>query len=271
MGTLVRQETATLPEIPRMTIRESYAQAAENFINAPDALKVCWAICTFNAAVFIACRIPPLSGFMYRNFVHRPLSGKSRTLLTSIFGHGDIFHIVLNSMALLSFGAITGRYLNSQHRQGLSNRLESTTAYHFFAFFVAAGLFSSLASHMLRVKLYDAAIASIKSGKLATNGASDIVRGSLGASGAIYAAVTLTAMAFPNLHVSPIFVPVSVPIQYGVGGMVMLDIIGLLRGWRRFDHVAHLGGAVFGLWYYAYGLRWWDYWRDIAGYMFRDR
>jgi rhomboid-like protein len=56
---------------------------------------------------------------------------------------------------------------------------------------------------------------------------------SLGASGAIYAAVTASALAFPDANVSLIFLPfVSLPIGAGVGGMVALDIIGIIRGWR---------------------------------------
>lgn len=56
---------------------------------------------------------------------------------------------------------------------------------------------------------------------------------SLGASGAIYAAVTMTALAFPESQVS-LFIPPTYPIniQYGVGGLMMLDIIGIIRGWR---------------------------------------
>ena len=40
--------------------------------------------------------------------------------------------------------------------------------------------------------------------------------------------------------------------------MVMLDILGILRGWRLFDHWAHLSGALFGLFYYKYGVQIWD-------------
>lgn len=56
---------------------------------------------------------------------------------------------------------------------------------------------------------------------------------SLGASGAIYAAVTLTAMAFPHTEIA-LMIPPSfpIPIQWGVGGLVAIDIIGALRGWR---------------------------------------
>ena len=56
---------------------------------------------------------------------------------------------------------------------------------------------------------------------------------SLGASGAIYAAVTMTAMAFPDSQVA-LFIPPTYPIniQYGVGGLMLLDTIGIIRGWR---------------------------------------
>jgi rhomboid-like protein len=106
---------------------------------------------------------------------------------------------------------------------------------------------------------------------------------SLGASGAIYAALTLTACAFPDTSVGLIFIPFfSLPIGLGVAGMVTFDIIGLIRGWRyvslairrmdvadvhrAFDHVAHLGGAIFGVLYYQYGRQAW-YWvrRKLQG------
>jgi rhomboid-like protein len=56
---------------------------------------------------------------------------------------------------------------------------------------------------------------------------------SLGASGAIYAAVTMTALAFPDSEVA-LFIPPSYPIniQYGVGALMALDTIGIIRGWR---------------------------------------
>jgi len=85
---------------------------------------------------------------------------------------------------------------------------------------------------------------------------------SLGSSGAIYATVTVTALAFPDSQIA-LFIPPSYPIniQWGVGGLVALDMIGILRGWRMFDHWAHLGGAAFGAAYYAYGPTIWQSFR----------
>jgi rhomboid-like protein len=56
---------------------------------------------------------------------------------------------------------------------------------------------------------------------------------SLGASGAIYASATLTALAFPESQVALIIPPrYPIDIQYGIGGLMMLDVIGIMRGWR---------------------------------------
>lgn len=92
---------------------------------------------------------------------------------------------------------------------------------------------------------------------------------SLGASGAVYAAATMTALAFPESQVA-LFIPPTYPIniQYGIGGLMLLDVIGILRGWRSFDHWAHLGGATFGIAYYKFGPEIWrrrrEAWTDTG-------
>jgi hypothetical protein len=55
---------------------------------------------------------------------------------------------------------------------------------------------------------------------------------SLGASGTIYSTVIMSALAFLEAEISLIFPPTpSFPIQYEVGGLVLLDCIGILR-WK---------------------------------------
>jgi rhomboid-like protein len=43
----------------------------------------------------------------------------------------------------------------------------------------------------------------------------------------------MTALAFPESQIA-LIIPPSYPIniQYGVGGLVLLDVVGILRGWR---------------------------------------
>jgi rhomboid-like protein len=119
-----------------------------------------------------------------------------------------------------------------------------------------------------------------------TKSAASEILPSLGASGAIYSSMVLTALAFPDLHIA-LTIPPSfpIPIQYGVGTLVLVDCIGVLKGWRYvalltdvsrylgadwdgcsfFDHYAHLGGALFGAGYFMMGGKLWDEFRIRMG------
>ncbi|KAL4677436.1 hypothetical protein H8959_020110 [Pygathrix nigripes] len=35
--------------------------------------------------------------------------------------------------------------------------------------------------------------------------------------------------------------------------IIAMDTAGMILGWKFFDHAAHLGGALFGIWYVTYG------------------
>jgi hypothetical protein len=128
-----------------------------------------------------------------------------------------------------------------------------------------AGLFSSFVSHLVTTRfLYPRLVSKLvqpdktgspgmmhklssslssaakSSARPATDAAAatPTILPSLGASGAIYSTVIMSTLAFPEAEVSLVFPPTpSFPIQYGVGGMVLLDCIGILRGWR-YGHIA---------------------------------
>ncbi len=37
-----------------------------------------------------------------------------------------------------------------------------------------------------------------------------------------------------------------------LGGVVIMDIVGIMRGWKVFDHAGHLGGVLFTLYVHLY-------------------
>jgi rhomboid-like protein len=160
-----------------------------------------------------------------------------------------------------------------------SHLKESTATYHFLALYLscayppsfdlpyltvilhAAGLFSSLASHLVKTRfiyprllsklvqpektgspgviarfsssLSSAAKSSARPATTDAATAAPTILPSLGASGAIYSTVIISTLAFPDAEVALVFPPTpSFPIEYGVGGLVLLDCIGVLRGWR---------------------------------------
>ncbi|KAF7308538.1 Rhomboid domain-containing protein [Mycena chlorophos] len=261
-GRKLLDATQNLPAIPRNALLEWYTHAANIYLNAPDSYKICCGIIALNISVFIAWKIPSLQPFMRNHFVDRPLAGRAHTLLTCMFSHQSFMHLFFNCYAFAGFGAAAGVYLQQQQHDGPSKLLQSTSGYHFLAFFVSAGLLSSLASNKLRLRTYDLIRTRLTGPTL--RAAKSIVGGSLGASGAIYSCVVVSALAFPQAHVNIMFIPVDIPIRVAICGTVLLDVIGLLRGWRLFDHVAHLGGAMFGLVYYMYGPRIWDTYRSFS-------
>ena len=114
--------------------------------------------------------------------------------------------------------------------------------------FLPAGMFSGLASLATRVlfprlvarastqasiKVSPAANAVAGATTAATTATSREILPSLGASGAVYAAVTLSALAFPGAEVRLLFPPFfPIPIIQGASGLILLDVVGVIRGWR---------------------------------------
>ncbi|KAF9564290.1 hypothetical protein CPC08DRAFT_705466 [Agrocybe pediades] len=283
--TNIQSTVQQLPVLIRPWINLAFVSVMQPYADASEGKRLCWKICLLNAAVYLAWKVKRWQGFMTTRFMHYPLSGLSMTLLTSMFSHRTAIHLLFNCLALESFGSAAYYYLLREQNKEEPEILESTSSYHFLGFFISAGLFSGLVSHIVSAKIrYPRLIAQLSSSAnvskktetwasaVAASTASaaqatkkktarDILP-SLGASGAIYAAVTMTALAFPDSQVA-LFIPPTYPIniQYGVGGLMMLDVIGIIRGWRFFDHWAHLGGAAFGVLYYAYGPSYWRYLR----------
>ncbi|CAL1715584.1 unnamed protein product [Somion occarium] len=265
------------PIIIKHTVVWTYIQVLQPILDASEGKRLCWAIGLTNAAVWLVWQFPQAQRIMTRSFTHSPLSGLSYTLLTSMFSHKSFLHFAFNSMALASFGSAASLWMMRAQNQSWTGLPEATPKWHFLAFFISAGLFSGLVSHVVAARFrFPRIVALLKSRPLTVSatganlkaGVAEATKNvpkilpSLGASGAIYAAVTLTALAFPETEIALIFPPTPpIPIQLGVGGLMAIDIIGALRGWRLFDHWAHLGGAAFGVLYYHYGMKVWDTFR----------
>lgn len=240
-----------LPDSLFTPISRIYISLAETYLHTPSSQLTCMSIIAINGAIFLAFQIPRLQPFMRRNFMHWPVgpNHKSLTLATSIFSHQSLVHYAFNSIALYSFGSAAYTYLAKPNAKdidaeswfGFDSGLylgTSTHAPHFLAFFLSAGLFASLSSHLNTVlfrlpRLVRDLTHTARVSTATALAAHSAVLPSLGASGAIYATLTMTALAFPEASVSLIFLPfVPIKIGYGVLGMVAVDAVGLIRGWR---------------------------------------
>ncbi|KAL6299520.1 hypothetical protein BKA93DRAFT_586173 [Sparassis latifolia] len=119
-----------------------------------------------------------------------------------------------------------------------------------------AGIFASLVLHVAGARiLYACLVAAAAAATRISAANSEKVAAkkmlpSPGALSAVYATVVVTALAFPNNSVSLIFLPgLYFSILWGVGEMVVMDVMGGLRGWALFERYAHLGEAAFGTYY----------------------
>ncbi|PFH51027.1 hypothetical protein AMATHDRAFT_59958 [Amanita thiersii Skay4041] len=275
------------PTLIKPWISLAYVTVMQPYADMSEGKRLCWKICLLNATVYGFWKIRQLQSGMLHTFMHNPLSGMSFTILTSTFSHKAFLHLLFNCLALESFGSAAYHYLVKEQSRLDPPLLESTANYHFLSFFVSAGLFSGLVSHVVSTKLRypklvaqlaspanlprrtDSWVAAVSASTVAATQKVAVAREaaskilpSLGASGAIYSCVVVTALAFPEAQVA-LFIPPTypVPIQWGLCGLVTLDVVGILRGWRFFDHWAHLGGAAFGLAYYNYGPTFWHWMR----------
>lgn len=263
-----------LPYFIMVPIVRTYVVFEEWRINSPASRVAPAALIGLMVPVFLAWQVRAWQPFMRKWFTHYPVvfrGGEARscvTMITSVFSHKDLWHFAFNSIALYSFGTAAYAYLQQPGSLSLPT---STDTPQFLAFFVVAGLAASLGSHLftnvvrlprlLRALLSPARLSSPQA--LAAHNA---ILPSLGASGAVYAMLSMVALSYPNSYVSIIFLPfIKIPIGLGVAGMICLDVVGILRGWKTFDHVAHFCGAMFGIVYWWIGKDCYAWLRDKLG------
>lgn len=174
-----------------------------------------------NVLVFCCWRLPSLQRSMIRYFTSNPAS---RTLcapmILSTFSHVSFLHLAANMYVLWSFSTSAVSMLGREQ---------------FLAVYLSAGVVSSLFSYA----------AKLASGRMGP---------SLGASGAIMAVLAAVCTKMPEAKLAIIFLPMfTFTAANALKAIVALDTAGVVLGWRFFDHAAHLGGALFGVWYILMG------------------
>lgn len=181
-------------------------------------------IVVINAFVYVLWKIPRIYPFMQRYFLCSPC--KEQSVLGSIFAafsHENFLHLFCNMYVLLSFSTVTLSMFGKEQ--------------------------------FLGVYLSGAAVSSFVS--MCNKVAWKIPTPSVGASGAICALIGATCLTYPDSQLSIAFIdqiiPHSFTAQSGLLGLITFDTLGVIFRWRFFDHAAHLGGTLFGIWYMKYG------------------
>nr|XP_046263326.1 presenilins-associated rhomboid-like protein, mitochondrial [Scatophagus argus] len=178
-------------------------------------------IIAVNAAVLCCWRIPSMQRRMIKYFTSNPAS-KTRCLpmVLSSFSHYSIIHMMANMYVLWTFSSGIVSLLGKEQ---------------FLAVYLSAGVISNMVSYLCKT-------------------ATGRFYPSLGASGAVMAVLAAVCVKVPEAKLGIIFLPmVTLTAGNALKALIAIDTAGLFLGWRLFDHAAHLGGALFGIWYVAYG------------------
>lgn len=217
---------------------------------------------------------------MNKHFIDVAGKGKIHTMITATFSHQTLVHFIFNQVAMWSFCAYAMDpvvifptresmfYERSPYEAQLASLSppEADLGPQFLGFFICAGLLSSLVSRAhfsLRFLRTRMAASSIHQSGASWHQINTALRamagsGSLGSSGSLYGILALTALVHPDSRIGILFVPgFTMRMQDGFFTMLCIDVLGILAGWRWLDHAGHLGGALFGFWWYYQGSKWW--------------
>lgn len=164
------------------------------------------------------------NSWMFRNFLvswEGLTQGRVWILLTAVFSHNSFFHLFFNMYVLYNFGSILERTLGTKK---------------FIKFYLSAGILSSLAHTLVSTFLLDKPELP-----------------ALGASGAISGLILVFSLLYPR-QILLLFGLIPVRALFGALIFVGLDLWGLLiqaeGGGLPIGHGAHLGGALYGIYYY---------------------
>ncbi|MGA1225725.1 MAG: rhomboid family intramembrane serine protease [Tamlana sp.] len=189
-------------------------------------------------------------------------------IVTHMFMHGGLMHILFNMFALWMFGTPVEQVLGSKRfmfvyfSAGLG-AVGLQTAYYYFQYLpdynalIESGLTSEsikqmLVSNQTIGQLSQLQIEQLKHIFPAYNAVM------VGASGCIMGILVAFGMMNPNAELMLIFLPIPIKAKYFIPGIIILDLISGLTGQSFFSpsntaYMAHVGGALTGfiiMWYW---------------------
>lgn len=196
--------------------------------------KLFYGIVFINACVFAAWKVPSWRGFMVANFYANPFArAVCWPMVLSTFSHSSILHFGINMFVLQSFMHVASDSVMGKEQ--------------FLAFYLSAGVVSSLGSHIFKALTRSPGF-------------------SLGASGAILGVLGYFCSVYPDARLQIAFIPgYTFSADTGLKAMLCFDTLGLLLRWKLFDHAAHLGGALFGMFWYYWGQQ--GVWKQRVGFL----
>lgn len=175
-------------------------------------------------------------------FLYYPDSYRFRPwqLITHMFLHAGIAHLLFNGIALYSFGGIMEGKLGTKK---------------FISLFFISGLGAVLV-HFISVAIFiysnTGSIFPLHEGVIQVSAEmADHIKGygpMVGASGALYGVLIAFVYYYPNEKLIFLFIPYPIKAKILIPIILLLDVIGATGNfnWDPIAHFAHLGGALTG-------------------------
>lgn len=216
----------------------------------------------FAATYILKTRGIDLEQYLALFFVKNPLF-QPWQIVTTMFMHAGVNHILFNMLALWMFGSpleeMWGRnkFLFFYFSAGIGASLIYTYANYLqfqpiFDQLIATGLSQRDVYLILETGQYNTAILESVSSEELTSFYQTYNSPAVGASGAIMGLLVAFGMLFPNSELMLLFFPVPVKAKYFIPVLIGLDIFSGLTGISIFSpgntaYWAHIGGAFVGL------------------------
>ena len=171
-------------------------------------------------------------------------------IVTHMFMHGGIAHIFFNMYALWIFGKTLESVWGSKR---------------FLIYYLATGLGAAFFHQLVNYIQFAPQIAELKAaysvdvinnallneilqpGNQFYSIGRDLIRPTVGASGAVYGVLLAFGMLFPNTPLFLMFIPIPIKAKWLVIGFGVLELyLGITQSGGNIAHFAHLGGMIFG-------------------------
>jgi len=165
----------------------------------------------------------------YKSVEFRPYQ-----LVTHMFMHGGLMHILFNMFALWMFGSMMERVWGPKR---------------FLIFYLVCGLGAGLTQLASYAYTYWPVDHSVLSPEMFDQ-YQQVLRANctVGASGAIMGVLAAFGYLFPNTQLMIIPIPIPVKAKWAILGFIALDVFGAFSNTAgdNVAHFAHIGGAVIG-------------------------
>lgn len=171
-------------------------------------------------------------------------------IVTHMFMHAGFAHIFFNMYALWIFGKTLESVWGSKR---------------FLIYYLITGLGAAFFQQLVNYIQFAPDIASLKAaysvdrinhallseilqpGNRFYSIGKELIRPTVGASGAVYGVLLAFGMLFPNTPLFIMFIPIPIKAKWLVIGFGVLELVlGITQSGGNIAHFAHLGGMIFG-------------------------